>query len=54
MVYRGLSGFVKILFNDISFGFDVNCINLYGIIFLYFVKLKVGIVNSLYDERDYW
>lgn len=52
--YRGLSGFVKTLFNDTSLGFDVNCTNLHGITPLYLAKLKVGIVNSSYDERDHW
>jgi len=52
--YRGLSGFVKTLFNDASLGFDVNCTNLHGITPLYLAKLKVGTVNSSDGERDHW
>ena len=52
--YRGLSGFVKTLFNDTSLGFDVNCTNLHGITPLYLAKLKVGTVNSSDGERDHW
>lgn len=52
--YRGLSGFVKTLFNDTSLGVDVNCTNLHGITPLYLAKLNVGTVNSSDGERDQW
>jgi len=52
--FRGLSGFVKTLFNDRSLGFDVNCTNLHGITPLYLAKLKVGTVNSSDGESDHW
>ena len=52
--YRGLTGFVKTLFNDTSLGVDVNCSNLHGITPLYLAKLKVGTVNSSDGERDQW
>lgn len=54
-VYRGLSGFVRMFLNDIGFkGIDLNCFNLYGIIFLYLVKFKIGIVDIFKGKRDYW
>ena len=52
--YRGLSGFVKTLFNDTTLGVDVNCTNLHGITPLYLAKLNVGTVNSSDAERDQW
>ena len=52
--YRGLSGFVKALFNDTSLGVDVNCSNLHGITPLYLAKLNVGTVNISDGERDRW
>jgi len=52
--YRGLSGFVKTLFNDTTLGVDVNCTNLHGITPLYLAKLKVGTVNNSDAERDQW
>ena len=52
--YRGLSGFVKTLFNDTTLDFDVNCTNLHGITPLYLAKLNVGRVNSSDTERDQW
>jgi len=52
--YRGLSGFVKTLFNGTSLRFDVKCSNLHGITPLYLAKLKVGTVNSSDGDRDRW